>query len=348
LFGIVRAHEFIEKNKHLTIQELINRLLVLKKINSDFLKKFRDASNTFNNHIVFNPILKTQTRFNETKTETRDNQIWGNDKFFPEQALDHAMGNIGRRDLNSLMPIEYENLAIRLPAGVQVDSAVYGMMNIWSWSNVDDLNTKIPQIERAKFTFKITDIVKTEHLQKTQSIYWNNENYCCVKYFKKFKMGTISDSKDIFPFKFKIQEDLSKIKCFCESQAEKRLILFNNKNKNITSNCHNFLGGSFFICANQQKKCSFFLFMKARNFDSLDTFDRLIEEDLNWANKNSEFANNEDHEDGAVESDGEEEEEVTSDEDDEISEVDTEDEEVEEDYDEVENSMEENTMEHDD
>jgi hypothetical protein len=170
-----------------------------------------------------------------------------------------AMGNIGRRDsLNCLMPIEYENLAIRLPAGVQVDSAVYGMMNIGSWSNVEDLNKKIPQIERAKFTFKITDIVKTESLQKTQSIYWNNKNYCCVKYYKQFIMGTISDSKDIYPFKFIIQEDLSKIKCFCESQAEKRLILFNNKNKNIISNSQNFLGGSFFICANQQKNAHFF------------------------------------------------------------------------------------------
>jgi hypothetical protein len=101
--------------------------------------------------------------------------------------------------------------------------------------------------------------------------------------------------------------------------------------------------------------------MKAQNFDSLNNFDRSIEEGLNWANKKREFANknmelvdkveDEEHEDGADESDDEEEEvteDENDDEDDEVSEVDAEDEEVEEDYDEVENAMEENAMEHDD
>jgi hypothetical protein len=31
--------------------------------------------------------------------------------------------------------------------------------------------------------------------------------------------------------------------------------------------------------------------MKAQNFDSLNNFDRSIEEGLNWANKKREFAN---------------------------------------------------------
>ena len=106
--GIVNADKFIGNNLNLkTIQEL--SLKLNEKIQID-LPYIRQAFETFQQHIVFDTITQKQIRLNEYNNDCKIRcPICGDDKFFHAEALDHAQGNIGRRD----------NLSIRMPVNRQ-------------------------------------------------------------------------------------------------------------------------------------------------------------------------------------------------------------------------------------
>jgi hypothetical protein len=107
---------------------------------------------------------------------------------------------------------------------------------------------------------------------------WEKYNQTKPKTFEPFTMGNISNCMDILPYPWLKQHKHEKIKCYCRIEANKRDIIFNKEQPNISSN--DFVGGHFYVCINNSEKndCGFFQLVEPSNNIDLQEF--IIDEDL--------------------------------------------------------------------
>jgi hypothetical protein len=131
-----------------------------------------------------------------------------------------------------------------------------------------DLDEKIPKEEMDKCILKLTEYSTAKTFPTTHSDYFSKSEYCCKKLFKHFTMGGISDSRNIFPFEFILQEDLNKIVCNCGELSEERAILFNENEPTLHLNADEFVGGYFYVCPKSKSKCDFIYIKRAVDYES--------------------------------------------------------------------------------
>jgi hypothetical protein len=81
------------------------------------------------------------------------------------------------------MQINRQSYKNRLPSGITIENAKFRMLDVWLWSNIQNLNSVIPLNERSNYILITWNhITQNESFNSaTKSDYYGNEDFCYKK-----------------------------------------------------------------------------------------------------------------------------------------------------------------------